>query len=132
MLRENYFQQRILYLAEVSIQCESRKSIFSDIQGFRKFISHKNFLRKLLEAVLHPLQGHKPRKKKWNPGKPGIIKEREGTKFQDVGQEKSQDDSCVADIELLVQMEAGEPGALGRVSQRGKKEGIGTYSENMY
>ena len=32
--------------------------------------------------------------------------------------EEAQDDSCGADLELLVQMEAGEPGAPGGVSQR--------------
>lgn len=45
------------------------------------------------------MEGHKPRKK-WNTGKPEIYKKkREEKKFQDIGQEKFQDDSCVADLE---------------------------------
>ena len=44
--------------------------------------------------------------------------------------EEAQDDSCGADLELLVQMEAGEPGAPGGVSQSLKKK-IRNYSENV-
>lgn len=49
ILKENYFQPKILYPAKLSIKCERRINTFSLTQSLTKFTSHGLSLWKLLE-----------------------------------------------------------------------------------
>lgn len=48
-----YQFRNILYFIKLSIKCKGRIDKFSNIWGFRNFISHATFLRKVWESMFH-------------------------------------------------------------------------------
>lgn len=96
-------EENLFFNQEFRAQPKYQSSMKGECRNFQLCkIKKYNLPCKLLSEATGrcapPMEGHKPRKK-WNTGKPEIHKKKEEKKFQDVGQEKFQDHSCVAALE---------------------------------